>query len=307
MPTRTEFFGYEFSNLGPLTTTYSPPPSCTTVTTDRIYYGNATSVQWQFGGPTCGPQSIGRCFPSGSEIDKRISVDAKYFGGQGSFDYFSPGVVCPEGWTTAGTLAHGDKSSVQKSGVFTGESFRYPAESYERHFLSPDEIWLEVLESSETLAYCCPSGWTAGIWQRCYSSIMPFTSATYTEVCYNYLPDDARAIAHTIDGTSVTDDMFTILSVTDWTQTTMAFTAQGGPQPRNLADVAIVRNFPAVGLVYKDSDAAKATETSTSGDKSEESQGADENGASTVPKPGSLAPLAAVFVSILFNVGFFVR
>ncbi|KAM0227442.1 hypothetical protein ACHAP5_012178 [Fusarium lateritium] len=306
MPTRTEFFGYEFSNLGPLTTTYSPPPSCTTVTTDRIYYANATSLQWQFGGPICGPQPIGECFPSGSVVDKRKSDRAKYGGGQGSFHYFSPGVVCPKGWTTAGTLAHGDKSSAQKSGVFTEAAFRYPGDSVERYVLSPDEIWLNILEPSETLAYCCPSGWTAGMWQSCYSSITPFNSATYKDVCYRFLPDSALATAHTIDGTSVSDVMATILSVTDWTQTTREFTAQRLVQPTDLADVAIVRNFPAVGLVYKDSD-MKASETSAGEDQTEKSQGADENGASTLPKAGSLAPAAAVLISILVGVGFLAR
>jgi hypothetical protein len=74
---------------------------------------------------------------------------------QGFWQYFSPGVACPKGWTTAGTLAHGDKTgSVEKTGVFTQPPFPFPTPV--DYLMTPEEIWLNVLEPSETFAYCCP-------------------------------------------------------------------------------------------------------------------------------------------------------
>lgn len=66
------------------------------------------------------------------------------------FDYFSPGLVCPQGWTTAGKLAHGDGSTITREGVFTTDD---ATRSYPFRM---DEVWLNVLEPDETLAVCCP-------------------------------------------------------------------------------------------------------------------------------------------------------
>jgi hypothetical protein len=155
MPSRTEYFGYGFTNLGPLTTTYEPPASCTTATTDRIYFANATSLELNYGAAKCdGPEPLGKCYPSGAAYDSLMKDYATYRD-QGFWQYFSPGVACPKGWTTAGTLAHGDKTgSVEKTGVFTQPPFPFPTPV--DYLMTPEEIWLNVLEPSETFAYCCP-------------------------------------------------------------------------------------------------------------------------------------------------------
>lgn len=152
MPSRTEYFGYKFTNLGPLTTTYEPPASCTTATTDRIYFANAKTLGIGYGSARCdGPETVGKCYPSGATYDSLLSSRATYHD-QGLLRYFSPGVACPKGWTTAGTLAHGEKTdSAEKAGVFTTEPFPYPD-----YMMEPEQIWVNVLEPLETLAYCCP-------------------------------------------------------------------------------------------------------------------------------------------------------
>lgn len=154
MPSRTQYFGYDFTNIGPLTTTYEPPASCTTATTDHVYFANATSLEQAYGSVKCdGPEPVGKCYPSGATYDSLLSSYATYRD-QGFWQYFSPGVVCPKGWTTAGTLAHGDKTdSVEKTGVFTQP---YPFPTPVNYIMKPEQIWLNVLEPSETLAYCCP-------------------------------------------------------------------------------------------------------------------------------------------------------
>ena len=149
MPTATEFLGYQFTNLGPLTTTYSPPPSCTTATTDGIEFAKADTPTFVFGWESCSVTTAGKCHPSGSQHDK-IKCQAVKTGGMAVFDYFSPGLVCPHGWTTAGKLAHGDGSTITREGIFTTDD---ATPSYPFRI---DGVWLNVLASDETLAVCCP-------------------------------------------------------------------------------------------------------------------------------------------------------
>ncbi|KAF5004996.1 hypothetical protein FDECE_8521 [Fusarium decemcellulare] len=285
-----EYFGSVFTNLGPLTTTYTPPASCTTVTTDRIRFANATSIQWAFGAASCGPAPMGDCLPSGSAYDELASYYRTQ--DQDHWDYYSPGVVCPKGWTTAGTLAHGDKtSSAQKSGVFTQDPFeRVPA--WEHFYLSPEEVWLNVLEASETLAFCCPSGWVADIWGGCYSSIEPFESATYTMKCARALPLSAIVTVYTIDGTSVSEPKYSMLPITENIAETKVFTTNTMVGPTNFDDVAIVRGFPPVIMVYKDSD-VKAKD-------------ADDNGTSTLSTVGGIGSVIAVLIGVLTGIGLLV-
>ncbi|KAM0208552.1 hypothetical protein ACHAPA_009621 [Fusarium lateritium] len=305
MPSRTEFFGYGFSNLGPLTTTYEPPASCTTATTDRIYFANATSLELNYGAAKCdGDEPLGKCYPSGKTYDSLMSEHATYRD-QGTWNYFSPGVACPKGWTTAGTLAHGDKTgSVEKTGVFTQPPFPFPMRV--NYLMTPEEIWLNALDPSETLAYCCPSGWDAGQWGGCFSSIEPLKSATYSDLCRVYAPASARIVVHTVEGSSVATPLVSYRSVTDLTTTTIAISELKDSEPTSYDDLAVVRQLPGVALVFKESDVKKAKdngdEKSGEAEESESAKADDDNGASTL-NGGSFVPLVAVLFSMLVGAG----
>ncbi|RKK79513.1 hypothetical protein BFJ69_g4941 [Fusarium oxysporum] len=256
MPTATEYFGIGLTNNGPLTTTYTPPASCTTVTTDQIFFANPDSISEGYGAPACETASMGKCLPSGSNYDKQVAYLNEY-GGQGAIDYYSPGIACPKGWTTAGTLAHGNETgSVEKSGVFTQTRSTLPGVSVTDPNMPLEQIWLNALGPSETLAYCCPSGWFAAKGGGCFSSIEPLKSATYTE--YD--------------------------------------------------ELAVVRRFPAVKLVYKESD-LKPTEggdessDGKSGDDDDDKKEDDDNGASGLLRSGGLISMIAVLFSMLFGAG----
>ncbi|PCD26270.1 hypothetical protein AU210_012701 [Fusarium oxysporum f. sp. radicis-cucumerinum] len=156
MPTATEYFGIGLTNNGPLTTTYTSPASCTTVTTDQIFFAKPDYISEGYGAPTCETASMGKCLPPGSNYDKQVAYLNEY-GGQGAIDYYSPGIACPKGWTTAGTLAHGNETgSVEKSGVFTQTRSTLPGVSVTDPNMPLEQIWLNALGPSETLAYCCP-------------------------------------------------------------------------------------------------------------------------------------------------------
>ncbi|KAF5689865.1 hypothetical protein FDENT_4179 [Fusarium denticulatum] len=156
MPTATAYFGIGLTNSGPLTTTYKPPASCITATTDQIFFAHPDSITIGYGAPTCGTTLMGKCLPSGSNYDKLFSY-LNVHGGEVTIDYYSPGIACPEGWTTAGTLAYGNETgSVEKSGVFTQTTSARPGVSVINPTMLVERVWLNALTPSETLAYCCP-------------------------------------------------------------------------------------------------------------------------------------------------------
>ncbi|KAI6749813.1 hypothetical protein HG531_007078 [Fusarium graminearum] len=152
MPTATEFWGFNAHNLGPLTTTFTAPPSCATGTDHHVFV-NASEPVRIFGVPTCGPMTFGDCIPSASSWESIHEQTTEFV--QGQYAYFSPGLACPSGWSTVGTLAHGGDGDNKASASGALESpdwdeFMHP------NYLHPTEFWLGLLEPSETLAYCCP-------------------------------------------------------------------------------------------------------------------------------------------------------
>lgn len=153
------------------------------------------------------------------------------------------------------------------------------------------------------------SGWAAGQWGGCFSSIEPLKSAAYSEYCNAYAPASAGVEVHTVEGTSVATPLISWRSVTDLTTRTMAISDLRDSRPTGFDDLVVARNMPAVALVYKPSDVKK---TKDSGDEksgeSEESKDAkadDDNGASTL-NGGSFIPLVAVLFSMLVGAGMLV-
>ncbi|KAJ4128906.1 hypothetical protein NW768_007429 [Fusarium equiseti] len=295
MPTATKFLGYQFTNLGPLTTTHSPPPSCTTGTTDGIEFAKASTPTYVFGWESCSVTTMGKCHPSGSQHDK-IRSEALKTGGMAVFDYFSPGLVCPQGWTTAGKLGHGDGSTITREGIFTTD------EATPSYPFRMDEVWLNVLASDETLAVCCPSGWTAGIAGICQSSIMPLTSATYTEFCRRQLPASLIATVYTV-GTSVYSDP--IKSIRTWDNPddyvmTVPFTTGRSLVPVDPDEVVVQKKLHAVHMVYKEGDSEEASKT---GSVTGSASSGTDDGESAASGGTRAGPVVAVVVGILVGAG----
>lgn len=150
MPTSTEFFGVTAYNLGPLTTTFSAPSACATGTDHHVIV-NASEPEMVWGYPTCGFQDRGSCMPSGKSYDSLRSVTIPL--NRAWYHYYSPGIACPSGWTTAGTMIKEGESSLSVSGVF---SSRIQASTTGAVQLEPADFWAEIMNVSETIAYCCP-------------------------------------------------------------------------------------------------------------------------------------------------------
>jgi hypothetical protein len=154
MPTATEFFGFSAHDLGPLTTTYTAPSSCSTGTDHHVFV-NASDPVRAFGAPTCGLKTYGDCIPSGSSWDSVYRQTTEFV--QGQYLYYSPGIACPSGWRTVGTLAHDVDDKASASGALATPNWdELNSLVGGLNPLHPTEFWLGVLEPSETLAFCCP-------------------------------------------------------------------------------------------------------------------------------------------------------
>src|SRR4051812_13275867 len=103
----TSAFGHTLVNLGPLTTTYTPPASCATGT-NSVFLGLKTAPERIIWMDNCadnlGTHTLGDCYPSGTAVDAgaqaaQTRLDSVFLA------YHQPGYFCPAGWTTAGVAA----------------------------------------------------------------------------------------------------------------------------------------------------------------------------------------------------------
>ncbi|KAF4994095.1 hypothetical protein FGRMN_6010 [Fusarium graminum] len=303
MPSATEYFGATLTNFGPLTTTYTAPSSCLTATTDHIVYALENTIQAVVGSPKCDADPYGGCIPSGSVLDSMLDNNFGRQSGQGFQYYYSPGVYCPHGWTTAAVLAHGPKTdSEERSGFFTAT----PRTGWSDPVgMRQDEYWLNILEPSETVAFCCPSGWTGIADGNCRTSITPFASSEYSDSCNELVPESVEVVAtvHTVDGEpwSKTQGILSALPQTWSVSRTME--SLFWPEKTGLV---IARNMAAVPLVFKASDvevAKNATDSKDDDDKGGSEKADKNDAASTLPYVLGLAPVAALAVGLLTGAG----
>lgn len=130
-----------------------PLRSCTT-DNKHIVVAESSNIGNIWGPPTCGVQDWGSCIPSGASVDKIISqFQEKPIQGFGAF--YSPGLVCPSGWTTAGVASHGAGGSLDLAGVFTEPAFG-DVTGIVAAGMPQKSVILNILDPAETLLYCCP-------------------------------------------------------------------------------------------------------------------------------------------------------
>ncbi|CAG1998620.1 unnamed protein product [Fusarium graminearum] len=317
MPTATEFFGIAITNFGPLTTTYTPPPSCTTATTDHLIYAIENVTGPYHGAPSCEHNLVQDCIPDGSSYDTLADKIVNPWA-YGFFNYHSPGIYCPKGWTTAAVLGHGDKTGSElRSGAFTNT--QAPSSTFTGpSIIQPDKVWLSVLEPSETLAFCCPSGWDGIEWGICATYIEHFSSSNHTGICVRdyYPPQYPVVTVHTVEGEPVSGSAGVLSAVSasgTWSDQVEKLTGIL-LSPDLTSSLIVVRTLPAVPLIYKSSD-IEATETGTGDDGGKKDSGDDDNkddtkkadengsGASTSPIMYVLAPTVAVIVGMVTGTG----
>ncbi|KAK8033723.1 hypothetical protein PG991_003121 [Apiospora marii] len=176
MPSTTSLSRFSFHNAGPLTTTYTAPASCMTAQPTQLMLGPTTEPDtFYYGG--CSFQQD-NCYPSGVELDAlRSKSDVKV---NNKLDYFSPGLHCPENWTTVGMATKNAEGVITSS----GPAFTYPgstitgildrtggtvmttakatlSDDMKRFGYAGHHALLGAMDHGETAILCCPSSMTA--------------------------------------------------------------------------------------------------------------------------------------------------
>lgn len=166
MPTST-LNGMDLTNLGPMTTTWTAPSSCTTgirlagvalteVPHPPQFYELCDFDDWE------GAPRYGNCLPDGEEIDEQIRSKTDSGNPHSFVNYYSPGLHCPASWTTAGIAEKGDDGSISATGVFSMTEFtvRVRPGTTEVEPIPTSDPWpnklAQALHEGETVVACCP-------------------------------------------------------------------------------------------------------------------------------------------------------
>jgi hypothetical protein len=158
MPSVNTLSQYTFHNLGPLTSTWTAPASCATAK-NPLYLAPANDPSRAVYGESCSVVSAGDCFPSGSALDSILAPRA----GSPSLPYlveiFSPGLVCPDNWSTVGVAVKDSAGSISSTGAFSTQ-VSVTASSTTSIFMPRNNpapnVLMEALAPGETAIMCCP-------------------------------------------------------------------------------------------------------------------------------------------------------
>lgn len=157
MPTASLYAYETWTNLGPLTTTFTPAPACTasptnlvleviTAPNDPYDIPNGFNVE-------CPKRGNTGCYPSGEQRQKIFETAS---GLASTVVYHSPGLYCPSGWTTAGTKVPGTTGQ----GLFAPNVYTTRYEEWGPENGMTGNYFAEgvdfLLGPRETLVVCCP-------------------------------------------------------------------------------------------------------------------------------------------------------
>ncbi|KAJ5729257.1 uncharacterized protein N7483_003765 [Penicillium malachiteum] len=262
MPSVSVLSQMTFSNLGPLTTTFTAPSSCSTLGRTGIGLTDfPTGIFWD---TNCSidpsnPEPSWSCFPEGSAPSPTATqVSANDYL---QVSYFSPGLYCPSGWKTVGAAVR-DGDSISSNGAFNYYTTPIPT-SIPGAFPDEANLLMQVLADGETAALCCPSSMTGQTDIGCYATLPSYTPSTG---CLRYFPEgDLTQVSATywFDGVTVVGEVESLIATSPITSiistTFTAVTATGTEEATSYIGVTMA---PMVILVHKEADLTDATATS---------------------------------------------
>ncbi|KAJ5729600.1 uncharacterized protein N7483_004108 [Penicillium malachiteum] len=184
MPSTTVVDGYTFNNWGPLTTTFTPPPSCVTGTTNIgiAWKDRPFDIQYDV---QCSSVEDWDCTPTGTQSDYSRTASIPDLNPTQILEaaYYSPGLYCPSGWATVGVAAR-DEKSISASGILSiTASPVYDA--FFPQFENRATLLMDLLDPNETAVMCCPSSMTADLKAGCYSTLPNYKPSVG---CYELIP-----------------------------------------------------------------------------------------------------------------------
>ncbi|KAF6805985.1 hypothetical protein CSOJ01_09127 [Colletotrichum sojae] len=250
-----------FTNIGPLTTVWTPPASCTTQAPHLVLARPAdddrVGVRW--GSQRCDTnetEPIGDCLPSGSALDAlHSSIMSSGNWGNGYWNYYSPASQCPSGYVTVGIAAKGSQGIVSSSGAFVPPVVTEQYDPALSGFNPPMNIFLEILDDGETAIACCPEGFIIG---------------QYGDGCYKEVPQSVYGEKTTCGAYASGPGQFTFINVTytynntvvtgkapSFTATSLsAYTTQTETLASEIAASAVPYEYDGgIMLVYREADA----------------------------------------------------
>ncbi|PTD01192.1 hypothetical protein HYE67_000100 [Fusarium culmorum] len=147
---------------------------------------------------------------------------------------------------------------------------------------------------------------------ECLSTLGPVSSYTYSEHCMVYGRGGEITVISSVNGLAYSDGVLSRMEPTrasDYTLTTVNLGAVVGETGNGFSDIALATWVPAIPLVYKKLDIAKAkgeSDESGSGTGTATDDGGGDNAASTIQRQGSIVVLGLlseilVGTSILFS------
>ncbi|KAF4842401.1 hypothetical protein CGCSCA4_v008648 [Colletotrichum siamense] len=196
-------------NIGPLTTTWTAPSACATITHPpylaQSYAAAAGIPFWAEDCASLTDDPFNECVPSATKMneewasrkDNPMIDDVVY--------YHSPGNICPSNWTTVGVAARGNGTSYSLSGIYADPTFTLiQSDSTTTHIVTQSgarpgiqpaaNMFMSAIEPLETAVACCPSGFTAkALGLGCFSYI-PRELYTATTGCHWILDNDVYTL-----------------------------------------------------------------------------------------------------------------
>ncbi|KAL3458980.1 hypothetical protein BJX64DRAFT_265552 [Aspergillus heterothallicus] len=277
---------YTFTNLGPLTTTYTPSPQCSA--SDQMIIGNINPTGGNMYGAwavqcTTEIEYYSECMPTTTEASTTTppqftgtSYDdyEEWESSQVSFEgwgyYYSPGIECPSGWETVGMIGRNSGDKVTSSGVLspltttTVTRHTTGTDIYYYDYEDKASVMKSFLEPEQTMAVCCPSGMTADTFDACYSVVKSYTPTYGCQVYTGYNYDYGEITTTYLDPfeqtiTTVTVDTPTATRTTIETDTTRF-------DRDEQTYYSGMMYAPAITLLYHESDLAGATSTAAAAD-----------------------------------------
>ncbi|KAJ5820597.1 hypothetical protein N7474_006188 [Penicillium riverlandense] len=219
MPSASVLSAYTFTNLGPLTTIFTPPASCQNRWNVNIAPSSLPDV-W-LADASCGINAeYWSCRPTGTITDLPSST---------SYDnnpslayqaqYYSPGLYCPSGWHEVGVASRDGTKPVNWTGIFSPAT-PLPTTNNNFGLNLPANVLMQLLDPSETAVMCCPSSMTADEIVGCYSTLSDYKISTG---CIRIFPNaDISTDMSTeiwVDGVTVEGRLETLVSDLPITQT----------------------------------------------------------------------------------------
>ncbi|KAL4961597.1 uncharacterized protein BDV14DRAFT_180169 [Aspergillus stella-maris] len=285
---------YTFSNLGPLTTTYTPDPKCTASSqmflgylNDMPTYGGNVYPEWNIQCTTavnyydgCVPTSTKPvtttppAFTGTSEEEYEDYISAQ-IDWRGYDAYYSPGLYCPAGWTTIGLIGRDEGDTTTSSGILsplvsTTQTENPMTKGY-YDYEDPASVVKSVIEPKQTMALCCPSGMKADTGGVCYSFVEDYTPTTgcLRHTGYNYEYGEVT-VTRTEDGSTTTK---VVTTPTETISKIELDTTSLKPDQDRLTGMFFV---PVVTLIYHETDLNGAAATAAAGSNGTESENESE-------------------------------